>query len=422
MKQSEFPRFDFAKPPLTMRFFLQPIAWGFSYFFFKLQKVKVQRVNMADLKPPYLLLVNHNSFNDFLITTIATFPQRSNNVVAIDGFIGREWLMRWAGCLCKRKFTSDIVLVRQLRRILLGGHTVVLYPEARYSLCGTTAVLPESLGKMVKIFRVPLVTLIIHGDHILKPFWDPRDRGIRNLEAEMTQILSVEEINKLSVDEINRIIREAFVYDEFAWQKAKGIRVSDPNRAHNLHKVLYQCPHCGKEYQMTSKGTKIWCEACQKSWTMSELGELQADQGETEFSHIPDWYEWERLQVRKEVENGTYFFSAQAHVNSLPNAKRFIPLGQATFTHNMNGFRLEGVYQGEPYRIEQPVNTTYSVHIEYEYLGKFGDCVDLNTSEDTFYVYPENCRFSLTKIALATEELYQANEHRLETEKAKASS
>jgi len=62
------------------------------------------------------------------------------------------------------------------------------------------------------------------------------------------------------------------------------------------------------------------------------------------------------------------------------------------------------------------------VHIEYEYLGKFGDCVDLNTSEDTFYVYPENCRFSLTKIALATEELYQANERRLETEKAKASS
>ncbi|HZW48910.1 MAG TPA: hypothetical protein VFF80_02075 [Bacillota bacterium] len=422
MKQSEFQRFDFAKPAMTMMFFLQPIAWGFSYFFFKKLKVKINRMNMEGLNPPYLLLVNHNSFNDFLITTIATFPRRSTNVVAIDGFIGREWLLRWAGCLGKRKFTSDIVLVRQLRRILQGGHTVILYPEARYSLCGTTAVLPEALGKMVKIFQVPVVTQIIHGNHILKPFWDPRERGIHNLEADMTQILSVEEIKNLPVDEINRIIREAFSYDEFAWQKAKGIRVTDPNRAHQLHKVLYQCPYCGKEYQMAGEGIKIRCEACKKSWTMSELGELQADEGETEFSHIPDWYEWERLQVRKEVENGTYSFTSQVHVNSLPNAKRFIPLGKATLTHNMHGFRLEGVYEGEPYLIEQPVNMTYSVHIEYEYLKKFGDCLDLNTSEDTLYVYPEDCLFSLTKFALATEELYQANERKLKAEKSNANS
>ena len=35
-----------------------------------------------------------------------------------------------------------------------------------------------------------------------------------------------------------------------------------------------------------------------------------------------------------------------------------------------------------------------------------GDCVDLNTLTDTFYIYPENCKFSVTKLALATEELW----------------
>ena len=46
------------------------------------------------------------------------------------------------------------------------------------------------------------------------------------------------------------------------------------------------------------------------------------------------------------------------------------------------------------------------MHIEYEYLGKYGDCVDLNTSSDTLYCYPKDCDFSVTKLALATEELY----------------
>ena len=36
-----------------------------------------------------------------------------------------------------------------------------------------------------------------------------------------------------------------------------------------------------------------------------------------------------------------------------------------------------------------------------------GDCVDLNLHDGTFYIYPQDCAFSVTKIALATEELNQ---------------
>ena len=37
------------------------------------------------------------------------------------------------------------------------------------------------------------------------------------------------------------------------------------------------------------------------------------------------------------------------------------------------------------------------------------NCVDLNTLEDTWYIYPHDCAFSVTKMALATEELYYAH-------------
>jgi hypothetical protein len=161
---------------------------------------------------------------------------------------------------------------------------------------------------------------------------------------------------------------------------------------------------------MSSKGTQIRCDACGKSWTMTETGELSADRGVTEFSHIPDWYEWERMNVRKEVEAGTYNTGEMpVRVDSLPNAEKFIRLGEGTMTHNMQGFTVRGIdVDGDPFEMIKPVSSLYSCHIEYEYLGKFGDCVDLNTLEDTWYIYPHDCDFSVTKMALATEELYYA--------------
>jgi hypothetical protein len=41
--------------------------------------------------------------------------------------------------------------------------------------------------------------------------------------------------------------------------------------------------------------------------------------------------------------------------------------------------------------------------------------VDLNTLEDTWYIYPHDCDFAVTKMALATEELYF--KHRRDTGK-----
>ena len=34
-------------------------------------------------------------------------------------------------------------------------------------------------------------------------------------------------------------------------------------------------------------------------YDMTTLGELKAREGETEFSHIPDWFAWQRQNVRR---------------------------------------------------------------------------------------------------------------------------
>ncbi len=410
MKQ-ELTRFDMKRPPIPAKWYLLPLEWILSMPAVIRHRTILRRHGTGGLKPPYLLLCNHNAFMDFKVATKAIFPFRANYVVAIDGFIGREWLLRDIGCICKRKFTSDITLIRQLRQVVKNGNIPVLYPEARYSLCGTTAVLPASLGKLCKLLDVPVVTLICHGHHINSPFWNLHERNVAPTEADFSLLFTQEELRAADADEVNEKIVEAFRYDDYTWQKERGIRVTYPKRAEGLHKVLYQCPACGTEYRMASAGIRLFCESCGKGWTMTESGELAAESGPTEFPHIPDWYEWERENVRREVDEGTYSTGEMpVRVDSLPNAKRFIRLGEGTMVHDMNGFTVRGTdTDGDPFEMIKPVSSLYSCHIEYEYLGKHGDCVDLNTLEDTWYIYPHDCDFAVTKMALATEELYYAH-------------
>ena len=405
----DFERFDMAKAPRKCSKLLQPIIYAGSLPALFKHRTKITKTGMEGVKPPYILLGNHNAFFDMNVSAIATFPHFANYIVAIDGYIGREWLLRAIGCICKRKFTDDILVVRHIRTMLEKGQIIGLYPEARYSLCGTTAVLPESLGKLCKMMKVPVVTLMTKGHHVTHPFWNTRhDRGARPTEAEMKLLFSAEDLQVLSVDEINDRIVEAFQYDDFRWQKENRIRVSCEDRAEGLEKVLYQCPHCSTEFRMQAKGHVLKCSSCGKSWEMTEYGELKAADGETEFSHIPDWYEWERENVRKEVEAGTYSSGIlEVEVESLPNAKKFIKLGKGTMVHDMNGFRVEVTDEdGDVHIMEKSVPSMYSCHIEYQYLFKHGDCVDLNTLEDTWYTYPQGRDFAITKMALATEELY----------------
>ena len=65
--------------------------------------------------------------------------------------------MRALGCIPTQKFVSDAVLVRDmLYAVRQLKSSVLLYPEASYSFDGTATPLPDSLGKCLKLLRVPV--------------------------------------------------------------------------------------------------------------------------------------------------------------------------------------------------------------------------------------------------------------------------
>ena len=399
-------KFDTSMPPKKQAWYLKPVAWALCAGELIKRKSKVYKHNTKDLKPPYLMLCTHAAFLDFKVATKAIFPHGATYVVAIDGFIHREQIMRKVGCICKRKFTNDTTLVRQIiYSIKKLKQSVIIYPEARYSISGTTAILPSSLGKLAKLLKVPVVVLNTHGHHISSPVWNLTPRKV-NVEADFTQIVTAEEINSLNADEINKRIHNAFEYDDYKWQKDKGILIKNPERANGLEKVLYKCPHCKSEHVIYPSGTKIICNNCKKEYNYNEDGSVTCINGETIFNHIPDWYEWERKCVKEEILNGKYHIEDDVDVDSLPNSKGFINMGTGHFVHDKNGLKVNFNENGIPKVFTKNILENYSCHIEFDYNNK-GDAVSFSTLDDTYYFYFKNLKNVIVKIHFAVEELYK---------------
>ena len=372
------------------------------------KKKKIEKIGMEGLKGPYILLSNHMSFIDFELVALATKFRRVNNVVNIDGFYKRPWLLEWIGAICTRKFTTDIHLIRSIHKVLERGDILCMYPEARYSPAGVTSYLPDSLGLLLKRCGVPVVVAIHRGNYLHSPFWNFRKKRKVPLHSTFTKVFTPDDLKELSVDEINERLHLAFEYDEYKYQKENNILITEHYRAEGLHKILYKCPHCMKESNMDSAGAEIFCPDCGKRWTLNEDGTLSANDGNTEFSHIPDWFEWEREEVRAEIKRGKYSFSDNVDVYSMPGCWKFEDLGRARLRHDLdNGFVLEGVYRGEPYRIQRTPTQMNSLHVEYDFLRyKPFDCIDISTENDSFYCYPTK-KNVITKLGFATEEIFE---------------
>lgn len=401
-------KYKTAKYPIRQPIYLTGLIYLLSFFATLFKKHKVERINMKGLKPPYIMLSNHMSFVDFELAALGTFPHRVNNVVNIDGYYRRPWLMEWIGAICTRKFTMDLHLVKSIRKVLERGDVLSLYPEARYSPCGITSYIPESVGMMVKRNKVPVVAVLHRGNYLHSPAWDFRRKRKVPLHTTLTQILTAEDVERMSVEEINTKIKEALTYNDYAYQQERGILITEPFRAEGMHKILYQCPHCLTEHKMASSGAEIFCTECGKRWTLNENGTLSANEGETEFTQVPDWYEWERSNVVAQVEQGNYFFEDDVEVYSMPRCWNFEALGQAHLTHSIDGgFTLKGHYNGEDYLIHRHPLQTNSLHVEYDWFRvKRADNIDISTESDSFYCYFENAENVVTKLAFATEAIY----------------
>ena len=366
-----------------------------------------EKIGMEKLgkKEPCLYLMNHCSFIDLEIAATILYPRPFNIICTSDGFVGKDWLMHAIGCIPTNKFTSDLHLLRDMSHAVKKlGNSVLMYPEASYSFDGTSTPLPETLGGCLKLLGIPVVMIRTFGSFSRNPLYNNLKRRKVKVSAEMEYILSPEDIKEKSVDELNAILKENFTFDYWRWQKENGIKITEDFRAEGLNRVLYKCPHCMAEGKMRSEGISIVCDGCGKAYELTEDGTLEAKDGEGAFTHIPDWYAWERECVKKEILNDEYRLQVPVDICVLMDTKHVYRVGEGELTHTKDGFRLVGCDGKLEYK--QGGLSSYSLYSDF-YWYEIGDVICIGDSKMLYYCVPKCEGDFVAKTRLAAEEIYK---------------
>ncbi len=397
------------RPPKKPNLFFRTLLKLVSFFPLKGAKFKAEFTGMKKLekKQPCLILMNHSSFIDLEIAASLFFPRPINIVTTADAFVGKDWLLRQIGCIKTIKYTTGVALIKKLQYTLNTlRSSVLMFPEAGYSLDGRSSSLPDSLAKCVKLLSVPVILVKTSGAFLRQPLYNELILRKTPLSAKVEYLLSEEDIKNLSVSEIDEIIREKFSFDGFSEQFESKTVIDHLERAKGLHRILYKCPHCGIEGNMLGEKDYITCLSCGEGYTLTPLGKLEKINGDGRFTKISDWVDWEKEKVREQVVGENYSLSFQISVFAINDSKCLYSLGDGTLIHNGDGFILKDA-EGNV-RYAQSKSKSHTINCDF-FFYEIGDVVNIGDSENQYYCFPKDKSVSVYKIRLAAEELYKKN-------------
>lgn len=348
------------KPILANKFLVRVGVNLYGKRYFKKQARLLCNVDLSKLEPPYIVLANHSGFADVggLIKLLS--PNAANFVISETQIVKWPKLIKYLGILPKKQFTVDTSLIRDINYVLSKKRPVVIYPEAKLSVVGELNIIKPAASKLVKMLKVPLVTVCFHGSYIHKPRWAKSKRFVP-IYAEAKLAVSKEEVAEISADEIHKRIIENLSYDDYAYQLENKISVNVPDLCEGLENVLYKCPSCGEEFAMKTRGNVIQCAKCESAAIQNEYGSLL----DCKFDKVTDWYFWQRECVKEELEKGAYRFEDFFRVEKLVG-KKYVDFGEAKLVHDESG--ISASWSGGSLSFKAGAFYTLSFNGEYIYL------------------------------------------------------
>ena len=265
----------------------------FFRLFFKL-KYNTVVFNYKLNKEPYLILSNHLTILDPFLVGLAF--GRPIYYMASEDLSSSKYgkLITWlVNPIYKAKSKSDLGAVKECIRVVKEGGTICIFPEGNRSYDGRLCKIEESIAKMVKMLKVPVVLFNIKGGYGTDPRWAKKARRGKSY-GRVKRILSAEEIKEMSVDELYQIIIKELTVPQVPTTLSYKSKAS----AEGLDRILYICPKCGKLHQIYTEGDFIYCKACGLKVSYTEHLNFETDDKAFKFKYVSDWYQYQKDYVK----------------------------------------------------------------------------------------------------------------------------
>ncbi len=391
---------EYGKSPNAFLYF---IIYCLSKVFLKIKyRIKMENSTIKSMKPPFIVLGNHPSSLDPFIITITMYPHKIN-------FLGTNYyfrnqllrpLLRLGGIIPKIQFYKDTRAVRMMNKVIARGGVLGICPEGRRSTDGSQYVISDSIAKLIKLYKLPVVAVVAHGAYLSLPRWSAfSHRG--SIEVSAKKVLTAEQIQKLSIEEIKTKVCSSIDYNDYDWNKIRKVSFKHKRIAENIHFVLHKCPSCGGEKAMSSKYNKLYCKLCGNGALMDEYGLFNPErESSIIFEDTVKWLNWQKSKAKEQVQSCNFSISSTA--SKLRIADSFTgpyhDAGKGELLLNKEGLIYKGTVHSESKELFFPLHVLASISSE------FGINFEITDGKNTYCFFLED-RQDVIRIELAIMEL-----------------
>ena len=320
------------------------------------------------VEAPYILLSNHESFNDFYY--LYRLTRKKKPVYVINRFYCTRPFLHFLsiriGMIPKKIFFDDMSTPLKIKRMINRGYPVIIYPEGHLCIDGRTNRIEEPGGAFYKRLGVDIVLVNVKGAFYEKPKW--RKKRYRTpVKITVMKVLKKNQIASMSAEELDSEIRSTISnvvpYSPLCHYPQK-------DKAEGLHNILYRCYACNGLYTTSSSGNTITCSSCGKKFTLGE------NYCFTEEPYtIADWYdrmtEIERERIRE--INLEADVIAVIHSN---NGKKRQEKGHCSLTYNEFSYN------------SQSASFTYFTKKLQAILFTAGRMIETYHNNEQYYLHP----------------------------------
>jgi 1-acyl-sn-glycerol-3-phosphate acyltransferase len=188
----------------------------------------------------------------------------------------------------KSKSARDMQAVKDCLKVAGEGGTICIFPEGNRTYSGQFGHMDESIAKLIKILKLPVVLYNIKGGYGTDPRWG---KGIRRgkMESGVVRILDEDEIGRLSNDELYELISRSLKVEEVPTLH----HFRNRRKAEHLERTLFVCPSCGSISTLISHQNTIRCTKCNLVAEYQEDLTFKLISGNMIFPTVNDWYQYQ---------------------------------------------------------------------------------------------------------------------------------
>ena len=367
--------------------------------------LKTDNKEIKHLKSPILAIAPHMSTLDVVATVCTLLPTRYNVVTAKDLFTWKQLkpFIRAFGAIPINQCAMDLSSIKMIKGAIDNGNNVLLYPEGRTSLDGKNQYyLNPSIGKLIKFLNCNVVVVNANGCYATKPRYI---KGFRRgkIESKASVLITKEELATLSPKAIYERVKDSLVTNDNIWQQNSGIKFKAKELASNLNYVLYKCPRCGTEYEMSASGDILKCNHCNNEVRLTADGHLVPIGDSISIDRIDLWMDYEKESILEELKAEDFAITKPVTAFIRNDEKHeYIEIGEGELFINKEFIGYNGTENGAFTEKKLPLKNMPTI------ITKNKEGIDLIFDNVTYRFMFTEKKYS-TKYGLVVEMLFSIN-------------